>query len=135
MVAVVVVAGCAAALGRQLAGNKNIDAPAEARAELDSGQVDSRLLITLAALAHKARVQIDGFSDAGPGAGAIGPLRLLTVTTSSATYLRQLLAFLDAQRPPLLAGISQQHEGRTTTIQIRFTAPSPIGLLSAGTTS
>jgi hypothetical protein len=118
--------------GHQLAGNKNIDAPASARAELESGQVDSRLLITLAALTHKFTVQILGFGDAGPGAGSGGPLRLLTVTTSSTSYLHQLLAFLDAQRPPLLAIVSQHRNGRTTTVQIRFTAPSPTGLLSAG---
>lgn len=118
--------------GRQLAGNKNIDAPAEARAELESGQVDSRLLITLAALTHKFSVQILGFGDAGPGAGSGGPLRLLALTTSSTTYLHQLLAFLDAQRPPLLATIAQHRHGRTITVQIRFTAPSPTGLLPAG---
>lgn len=118
--------------GRQLAGNKNIDAPAEARAELESGQVDSRLLITLAALTHKFSVQILGFGDAGPGAGSGGPLRLLALTTSSTTYLHQLLAFLDAQRPPLLATIAQHRHGRSITVQIRFTAPSPTGLLPAG---
>ncbi len=118
--------------GRQLAGNKNIHAPSKARAELEAGQVDSRLLITLAALTHKFSMQILGFGDAGPGAGASGPLRLLTVTTYSTTYLHQLLAFLDAQRPPLLAIISQHRHGRTITVQIRFTAPSPTGLLPAG---
>ena len=118
--------------GRQLAGNKNIDEPAKARAELESGQVDSRLLITLAALTHKFRMHILGFGDAGPGAGSRGPLRLLALTTSSTTYLHQLLAFLDAQRPPLLAIIAQHRHGRTITVQIRFTAPSPTGLLPAG---
>ena len=118
--------------GHELAGNKNINAPPKARAELESGQVDSRLLITLAALTHKFRVQILGFSDAGPGAGSSGPLRLLTVTTSSTSYLHQLLAFLDAQRPPLLATISQGRHGRMTIVQIHFTAPSPTGLLPSG---
>ncbi len=118
--------------GRQLAGNKNIRASSKARAELESGQVDSRLLITLAALTHRFTVQVLGFGDAGPGAGSGGPLRLVTVTTSSTNYVHQLLAFLNAQRPPLLAIISLHRNGRTTTVQIRFTAPSPAGLLSAG---
>ena len=118
--------------GHELAGNKNINAPPKARAELESGQVDSRLLITLAALTHKFSVQILGFSDAGPGAGSSGPLRLLTVTTSTTSYLHQLLAFLDAQRPPLLAMISQRRHGRMTIVQIHFTAPSPTGLLPSG---
>ena len=118
--------------GHELAGNKNIDAPPKARAELESGQVDSRLLITLAALTHKFSVQILGFGEAGPGAGSTGPLRLMTVTTSSTSYLHQLLGFLDAQRPPLLAMISQQRQGRMTIVQIHFTAPSPTGLLPSG---
>jgi hypothetical protein len=120
--------------GRELAGNKHIIAPAAAKAQLASGQVDSRLLITLAALAHKFPVQIQGFGDAGPGAGSTGPLRQVTVTTSSAADLHQLLAFLEAQRPPLLAMVTQHQLGQTTTVQIQFTAPSPTGLLTAGTT-
>jgi hypothetical protein len=118
--------------GRLLAGNKNIHAPPAARAALESGQVDSRLLITLGALTHKFTVQILSFGDAGPGAGADGPLRLVTLSTSSTSYLHQLLAFLTAQRPPLLAIISQHRNGRTTAVQIRFTAPSPTGLIGTG---
>jgi hypothetical protein len=120
--------------GRELAGDSNILAPAAARAELTSGQVDSRLLITLGALVHKFRIQIQGFGDAGPGAGSNGPLRQLSVSTSSATYLHKLVAFLEAQRPPLLAMVTQHRLGRTITVQIQFTAPSPTGLLPAGTT-
>ena len=46
----------------------------------------------------------------------------------------ELLAFLDAQRPPLLAIVSQHRQGATTTVQIQFTAPSPTGLLPASAT-
>jgi hypothetical protein len=120
--------------GRELAGNKNIQEPAAAKAALQSGRVDSRLLITLAALAATSRVHVSAFSDAGPGAGASVPLRRLTVVTSSPTYLRELLSFLNAQRPPLLANVSQHRDGRMTTVQIQFTAPSPTGLLPASTT-
>jgi hypothetical protein len=120
--------------GRELAGNRNIHEPAAAKAALVSGRVDSRLLITLAALAASTRIQIDAFGDAGPGAGANVPLRQLTVVTSSTTYLDQLLSFLDAQRPPLRAMVSEHRHGRTTAVQIQFTAPSPTGLLPASTT-
>jgi hypothetical protein len=115
--------------GRQLAGNSNIHAATTARAELESGRVDSRLLITLAALAARFRIQIQGFGDGGPGAGATAPLRQLTVISASATYLNQLLAFLKAQQPPLLSIVSAHRQGRTTIVQIQFTAPSPTGLL------
>jgi hypothetical protein len=120
--------------GHQLAGNPNIQAPAAAKAELESGRVDSRLLITLAALAAGFRIQIQDFSDGGPGGGSTTPLRQLAVISSSATYLNELLAFLDAQRPPLLAIVSQHRHGATTTVQIQFTAPSPTGLLPASAT-
>ncbi len=120
--------------GRELAGNSNIQMPATAKAALESGRVDSRLLITLAALAAKFRIQILSFGDAGPGTGSTAPLRELTIVSASTTYLRQVLAFLDAQRPPLLAVVAQHRQGVATTVQVQFTAPSPTGLLPVGAT-
>ncbi|HTA07007.1 MAG TPA: hypothetical protein VK836_00715 [Streptosporangiaceae bacterium] len=120
--------------GRQLAGNSNVSTTAAARAELESGRVDTRLLITMAALAARFRVQIQGFGDGGPGAGDSAPLRQLAVISPSTTYLHQLLAFLDAQRPPLLPTVSAHHHGQATIVQIQFSAPSPTGLLLASVT-
>jgi len=120
--------------GRELAGNRNIQESAGAKADLVSGRVDSRLLITLAALAARARIQITAFGDAGPRAGATVPLRQLTVVAPSTTYLDQLLSFLDAQRAPLRAIVSEHRHGRAATVQILFTAPSPTGLLPTSTT-
>jgi hypothetical protein len=117
--------------GRQLAVNSNIRATTAAHMELESGRVDTRLLITLAALAARFRVRIQGFGDGGTGAGDTAPLRQLTVISASTTYLHQLLAFLDAQRPPLLPTVSTHRQGRATVVQIQFSAPSPIGLLLA----
>jgi hypothetical protein len=119
--------------GRELAGNKNIEEPAAARAALSAGRVDSRLLITLAALAAGSRIHLVGFSDAGPGAGATAPLRRLTVAPSSAADLHRLLTFLNAQRSPLRAFVVLHRADRTTTLQIWFAAPNPIGLLPAST--
>lgn len=116
--------------GRTLAGNRNIHAPAMAKNELAAGQVDSRLQITLAALAHKFPVQIRDFSDAGPGDGMTGELRRLTVFAPTARYLQQLLTFLNAQRPPLRATVTERHFGRITVVHIEFTAPSLPGLLN-----
>lgn len=118
--------------GGELNRNKAIRMPSSARAELAQGRVDSRLLITLAALAHRFPVKIVRISDSGPGAEPGMPLRMLTVTATTAGYLRQLLVFLRAQRPPLRALVSQHGRGKATTVQIEFTAPSPTGLLSAG---
>ena len=118
--------------GRELAANQNIRMTAPARTALAAGNVDSRLLITLGALTHKFPLRIVGISDAGPGAAAGVPLRQLTVASPTTAYLGRLLSFLRAQRPPLLPLVSLRQHGRTTEVQIRFTAPSPTGLLSAG---
>jgi hypothetical protein len=118
--------------GTELTGNKNISMPAPARAALAGGRVDSRLLITLGALTHRFPVRIVSISDAGPDAAAGVPLRQLTVAAPGAAYLGQLLSFLRAQRPPLLPLVSLRHHDRTTEVQIKFSAPSPTGLLSAG---
>jgi hypothetical protein len=120
--------------GRQLAGNSNVRATTTAKAELEAGRVDTRLLITLAALAARSRVQIQAFGDGGPGAGDSTPLRQVTVISPSTTYLHQLLAFIDAQRPPLLPTVSANHQGGRTIVQIQFSAPSPTGLLLASVT-
>ncbi len=115
--------------GNELAGNKAVTEPATASAEMSSGHVDSRLLMTLAALTHKFAVRIVSFSDAGPGAAASVPLREMTITAPTAGYLSQLLGFLRAQRPPLLPQVSQHRQGTTTEVSIQFSAPSPLGLL------
>ena len=51
-----------------------------------------------------------------------------------AGFWAPLLAFLDAQRPPLLPTVSAHHQGGATIIQIQFSAPSPTGLLLASVT-
>jgi hypothetical protein len=117
------------AAGIQLSHNSGIVAPRAARAELQAGRVDSRLLITLAALAHRFRVRIRSFGDGAPGATGLVPLRQVVVTAPSKRYLSRLLGFLRAQRPPLLAAIAQHRHGGQTAVQIQYTAPSPIGLL------
>jgi hypothetical protein len=116
--------------GRDLLGNSNVFAFATPRMQLAAGLVDSRLLLTLAALAHRYPVQIRGFGDSGPGAAPGTPFRSALMSSTSTSYLSDMLAFLRAQRAPLLAMTAEHHVGTTTVIQIEFTAPSPVGLLS-----
>jgi hypothetical protein len=52
---------------------------------------------------------------------------IITVPT---TYYLSVLAFLHQQRPPLLALVSAHRQGRTASIKIEFTEPSPVGLLN-----
>jgi hypothetical protein len=118
--------------GTELTRNKNIRMPRHARTALAGGRVDARLLITLGALTHRFPVRIVSISDGGPGAAAGVPLRQLTIAAPTPAYLGRLLSFLRVQRPPLLPIVSLRHHGRTTEVQIKFTAPSPTGLLNAG---
>jgi len=122
--------------GAQLLHNANIRVPAAAQAELADGQVDSRLLITLAALAHILPVDVLGFGDAGPGASAELPLRSMTISGAEplahgGSYPDAVLAFLRAQQPPFPTTATVAGTGAATVLQITVTAPSPLGLLSA----
>ncbi len=119
-----------AAAGRQLLGNHNLHSSAVASAELTAGQVDSRLLITLAALAHSYPVNVLWFSDSGPGASAGVPLRAMAIRSTSSRYLRSVLTFLHAQQAPYLALTYVTKSGSTSIVHVQFTAPSPPGLLT-----
>ena len=118
------------AAGQQLGRNKHIRAGPAATRDLVRGQVDSRLLITLAAVAARSPVRITSFSGARPGSTTSDPLHAMSITVPT-TACQSLLDFLRAQRSPLRAAISSQRHGRTSAIQIDFTEPSLVGLLNA----
>jgi hypothetical protein len=115
--------------GRELLRNRNVRASTVAADQLAAGQVDARLLVTLAALAARQPVNVTAFGDAGPGAAPDVPLREMSIRSTGAGYLHSTLLFLQAQRAPLLAVTSVSHRGATTTLNVTFTAPSPTGLL------
>jgi hypothetical protein len=124
--------------GSQLLRNPRIGVPAAARSELLAGQVDSRLLATLATLAAFEPVQVMAFGDSGPGASAGMPLRAVEVAVSGRTAgraagLRNMLAFVRAQRPPYLPASAAINPGAggSSELSIEFAAPSPVGLLPA----
>ena len=64
-----------ASAGAQLLRNRSIHVSAAARSALADGEVDPRLLVTLAALAHLHPLDIAGFGRPSPGASAGVPLR------------------------------------------------------------
>jgi len=121
--------------GAQLADSARITMPAAVARELTAGQVDSRLLITLAALAARNPMQLLGFGGAAPGASRGIPLRSADIAAASnigATELPLDLSFLQAQLPPyrpLLARVVGT--GGHAVLHIDFGAPSPLGLLGA----
>jgi hypothetical protein len=117
--------------GRQLAANRHVIISASARTELEDGEVDPRLLLTVAELAAGRAVRIMEFNDASPGASPVVPFRGAEITlpgTKPGTQVRSALAFFDAQRPPfvpLRTGIEAN-----SVLLVEYAAPSPLGLLS-----
>ena len=135
------------AAGTQLLRNKEISVTAAARRQLTAGQVDSRLLTTLAAMAAQRPLAIVGFADSGPGASAGIPLRSAEIAApgtaagqagpGNASFLRSALAFLRVQRPPYLAAslLTVRLPGGPDVVRVQFAGPSPLGLLTGGNAS
>jgi hypothetical protein len=125
--------------GAGLLGSRQITASATARRQLLTGQVDSRLLLVITALASQQPIDIVEFGNVGLGASPAMPLRFADLTQtdaaaamSSSAYERSMLAVLRVQHPPYLPARTQTvrlADGQTV-LRIEFTAPSPLGLLS-----
>jgi hypothetical protein len=123
------------ATGAQLLDNARITCSPQARAALAAGQVDARLLITLAAMAAQNQVHVLAFGGAGPGASPGVPLRTAELANPGAdgSYLQSARAFLRAQRAPYLASsitITRLASGGTV-LRFGYSAPSPLGLLGS----
>ena len=92
-----------------------------------NGEVDPRLLLTLAALAAQQPVRILSFEDSSPGAGSSVPLRGAEIVPLGGKDRAAILSFLDAQRPPFLP--MQATVAGTSALMVEYAAPSPLGLL------
>jgi hypothetical protein len=125
------------AAGAQLLANKRIQASAEARAQLEAGAVDSRLLIMLPALAAKHPIQILAFGQPAPGAGPGVPLCSADLSGSGqaaamtdASYLSWLTSFVRAQLLPFAGRMAVQQQAGQPVVHVVFAQPSPLGLLA-----
>jgi hypothetical protein len=122
-------------VGRQLLRNSRVTVTTAARQQLATGQVDSRLLITIATLSGQGPVNVVAFGDSGPGASQGAPLReaeLAAPAGAKSGYLRSMIALLQAQQQPYLANsvtLVRLANGQQA-VRIEFAAPSPLGLLS-----
>ena len=113
------------AAGSQLLRNSHIRLTGPGAAQLRAGEVDTRLLATLAALASQYSFRVTGFGDAAPGAPVL--FRQVAIT-GIGRGLPAALAMVRAQNPPYLpahAAVTGQ-----AGLSIEFAAPSPLGLLS-----
>ena len=115
--------------GAGLSGSNRIQAPFTARTELARGQVDSRLMITLALMASLHPVHLVTFGDGGPDLDS-APLRSAELSLTGSAQKKAMLAFLRQQQPPYQpAHVTTKPLGGDRTLLImEFTAPSPVGL-------
>ena len=113
------------AAGSQLLRNPHVRLTGPGAAQLRAGEVDTRLLATLAALASRYSFRVTGFGDAAPGAPVL--FRQVAIT-GIGRGLPAALAMIRAQNPPYLPAHAAV-TGRTG-LSIEFAAPSPLGLLS-----
>lgn len=132
------------ASGTQLLHSGRIAAATLARRELAEGQVDGRLLITIAQMAAAHPMFIVDFGSPAPGAAADMPLRQADLSEDAyarhhaghlltAAYARAMVSFLRAQhgafRPAWM--YSLHLPDGAAVLRIEFTAPSPLGLLGS----
>ncbi len=127
------------AAGTQLLANKRIRATAQARTQLAAGEVDSRLLLMLPALAATHPIQILAFGDSGPGAGPGVPLCSANLSGSGqaagmtdTSYLSWLTSFVRAQLAPFSGSMAVLRQGNHSILRVEFAKPSPLGLLTHG---
>ena len=119
--------------GSQLLRNWHIRFTAREAAQLRAGEVDSRLLATLAALASQYSFRVTAFGDASPGVQAV--FRAATISPGGgdgAAELARAEALVNEQDPPFLPAhvAIGRPAADQATLSIEFAAPSPLGLLS-----
>lgn len=130
--------------GTALLDDSRITVSATARSQLAAGQVDSRLLAALAALAGHLPVGIVQFGSLGPGASPGVPLRFADLAESVPAAHMNTAAYMSAAwtvlsradpriRPARAVSGTLQHQAVSGTLQrqavlrVEFTAPSPLG--------
>ena len=123
--------------GTQLLHSGRIQATAAGAAQLRAGQVDARMLVTLALLASQRSWRVVAFGSASPGVPATAaPLRqavlVATGAKSGAAALAGALALARGQHGAYRAAqvATVKLPGGQTGISIGFAAPSPLGLLA-----
>jgi hypothetical protein len=111
--------------GSQLLQNSHIQFTSPDAARLRAGEVDTRLLTTLAALASRYSFRVTAFGDAAPGAPVL--FREVAIT-GIGRGLPAALVMVRAQNPPYVPAhaVAANQAG----LSIAFAVPSPLGLLS-----
>jgi hypothetical protein len=118
------------AAGGQLLRNPHVRVSLAGRRELAAGQVDTRLLSAIGALATPYHVDITGFGAPAAGASPGVPLRSADISPAAAS-LHSVKRFLLAQQAPFRPAdvTTVRLASGQTVLHVEFTAPSPLGLL------
>ena len=125
------------AAGATLLHNHAIHLAGAVRAPVADGDIDARLLVTLAALSHLHPVEIVRFGGSGPGASAGVPLRSADIAGAEPpgggrpASLASLRTFFRAQRAPYLPSSLEivRIPPTGTILRVEYQAPCPLGLL------
>ena len=127
------------ASGGALLDDAQIKLSTAARDQLIAGQVDTRLVWTIASVASGPPIDIVQFGNIGQGASADLPLRFadLAVTyhaanMTSSAYVRTMRASLNSANIPYhpVRAVTVVLPDGQTVFRVEFTAPSPFGVLS-----
>jgi hypothetical protein len=127
------------AAGALLLRNPDLRVSPAGRRELAAGQVDTRLLSAIGALATPYHVDITGFGAPAAGASPGVPLRWADISPApagrgrDAATLNSVKRFLLAQQTPFRPAdvTTVRLASGQTVLHVEFTAPSPLGLLGA----
>ncbi len=126
-------------LGQQLLNSGRVSASATAQGQLAAGDVDSRVLLALQALATQQPIDVVDFGDSGPGAGPGIPFRTVDLAESDAAagmapsaYLQSMIRLLRAHAnfPAFTKASQATLPTGQTVVEVEYPAPSPLGLLA-----
>jgi hypothetical protein len=126
-------------VGTGLVTSRQITAGAAARKMMEAGEVDSRLLIVITALAASHPIDILTFGTSNPDASPGVPLRVAELAETTAgvnltesEYVQAMVALLHVQparyRPASISSV--RNAAGQKVLRIEFPAPSPLGLLN-----
>lgn len=117
-----------ASAGRQLLGNRNVQASPSARAALLAGRVDARLLTILALVCAQRPIRLASFTGAA-GADPGVPLRGAEIGVASPAARSAVIGLLDAQqgayRPAVVTAVAG---GTDALVAVRFDAPAAMNI-------
>jgi hypothetical protein len=92
---------------------------------LAAGQVDERIMLALAQMAHSAPLTIQAFGAANPGAATEVPVRSVLIDVANPAAAA---AALEVENPAMQPLSVRTGHG---TLWVEYGAPSPLGLFQA----